>query len=288
MQGQKIGDFQVVREIATGLMGKIFHVSADNAYWALRLLDDRVVRQTATVNRLVGDERHTALVRYKETGADPAQGTFLVTDYIEARSISRDAIAGLPSRLRVDALVQLFDGIKWLHENDLVHGCIKPSNVMFSMRKDKIELAMFTDAGLVYVPSAANEDRLLRRAYPYCSPELVEAYSSGDRATIDGSLTKSSDIYGLGMMIAESFSGRRLFADCRSIDELLGEKQSTAIRMVCLNQPRKHIDLRKLSQLVEACTAPSMADRPKSVAEVLEQLQGAVVQEKPWPNVIFS
>ena len=94
-QPASVGDYQVIRTINQGLMGSVYHVTSDNQYWALRVLKTDSTRQTKGIRALVGDQRHPSLVRYKEVGMDASAGAFLVTDYIESQSITRDSMAGL-------------------------------------------------------------------------------------------------------------------------------------------------------------------------------------------------
>lgn len=268
---KNIGSYQVVRELGKGLMGTVYHASLDSQYWALRVMPDNAVRQSPTVNKLVGDEKHPALVRYKETGVDPGVGSFVSTDFIDARPISRDGLAGVPVTERIKFLVNLMDGLKWLHGQNLVHGCIKPSNVLMTKR-GKTARGLFIDAGLVYVPGPATDARLLRRAYPYMAPELIEAYRSGDRKTIDQGLTPAVDIYAAGLLIAEALSGRKMFTDARSIDHVLMRKARTTLSMTGLNQSLYRVEFSTLTQVVAKAAEPDPGRRCSSIAELMESL----------------
>jgi serine/threonine protein kinase len=256
-------------------MGSVYHVTSDNQYWALRVLKTDSTRQTKGIRALVGDQRHPSLVRYKEVGMDASVGAFLVTDYIESQSITRDSMAGLTTQQRMTFLCDLIEAVTWLHDNELVHGNIKTSNVIVARRKNKVELSQFVDAGLAYVPNDLNRSKLLLRAYPTLAPEVIQAYHSGDAKAVDATLTAEADIYSLGIFIAEVFSGRKLFSDCRSVDEIIQEKQKNKILLSGINNPRKHLDLKAVSEIVAQMTAIDPSQRQKDLHKVIEGLRAA-------------
>ncbi len=277
--GSNVGSYKIVRELGVGLMGTVYHATHEGQYWALRVIDDSIVRLTSTTNKLVGDERHPALVRYKEAGADPSVGAYLSTDYMDAHPVSRDRLAGLSSSARVQFLSGLLEGVDWLHKNKLVHGCIKTSNVLMSTRGKKVD-GMFIDAGLVYVPNSMNRHRLLRTAYPSMAPELLEAYASGERKTIDAALTSAVDVYAAGLLVAEAFSGRRLFADARSEQELLERKRSMKVEVIGINNPRRHLDLKRLNSVIHSATEPDPNKRLADVSALIEALNACILADE--------
>lgn len=276
-QPQNIGNYKIVRALGQGLMGPVYHASCDGQYWALRVLSDDVVRQTPSVSRLVGDEKHPALVRYKETGVDPQVGSFVSIDFMDARPISRDGLAGVRVDKRMAFLTGLLEGVAWLHGQGLVHGCIKPSNVLLRKRGREAR-GMFIDAGLVYVPGPALDARLLRRAYPFMAPELIEAFRTGDRKTIDAALTPAADIYAAGMLVAEVFSGRQLFADARSVEDLLKRKAAISVYLTGLTQVLDKVQFQSLSAIVNKAMAPNPGARLGSITELVNQLSDCVVK----------
>ena len=271
-----IGSYKVARELAVGLLGPVYLGTYENAYWALRVIDESMVRQGKTIGALIGDVVHDSLVRYKELGADNSVGGFLSTDYVEAKPIGRDGLAGLPSKDRISFVQQLLDGIGYLHKRGLVHGNIKRTNVLLRKRGENRN-GLLIDAGLIYVPNPNNASKLLHRAYPTMAPELIQAYAGGDRKAIDEALTPAADVYAAGMLVAEVFSGRQFFTDARSIDDLLRMKRDTTITMTGCNDPHRHIDLSLLDHAIQAAIADSPANRP-TIAGFIESLGKVVPQ----------
>ncbi|MCS6969665.1 MAG: protein kinase [Planctomycetota bacterium] len=281
--GASIGSYKVVRQLGNGLMGPVLLATHNNAYWAVRVIDEAIVRSTASLSRLVGDVLHPALVRYKEVGADPASGGFVSTDFIDAKPIARDALSGLRAAAKLELLLQTLEGLAVLHQRGAVHGCLKPSNVLLRRKGSEVQ-AIIIDAGFAYVPSAINAERLLRYAYPWMAPELVDAYQSGQRGAVDKALTPSVDIYAAGLLVAHVLSGRLLHTQVRSLDELRQRVRSGSLRLTGINDPHQHLDLRQLDAAIRQAADPDPAQRPSSLRAFIEALRGALPKPAAAPS----
>lgn len=258
---QAIGDYKVVRKLGIGLMGPVYLGTHQNAYWALRVINEEVVRTTPTVGKLIGEVMHKNLVRYKQLGADTTVGGFLSTDYIEARPITRDGLAGMNAFQRLEFICGILEGLAFLHGKGSVHGCLKASNVLLR-RRGKDADGLIIDAGLVYVPSAARAIDLLHNGYAAMAPELIEAYAANDRKIVDKALTTAADVYAAGLLVVEVLSGRRAFTDARSVPDLLERKRKIKVTVTGVNDPHAHIDLNGLNRVVAAAIDPAPSSRP--------------------------
>ena len=267
-----VGSYKIVRLLGSGLMGAVYLATNQNQYWALRIIDEKRLRTSSGVAKLVGDVLHPSLVRYKEIGADPAVGGFITTDYIEARPVTRDGLAGLRASARLGFITGLLEGLKALHGRGALHGAIKPSNVLLRRRKDQVD-GLFIDAGFIYATGSERDGDLLRAAYPYMAPELVEAYAKGDRNVIEKSISVASDVYAAGLLVAEVLSGRMLFADARDAGELVARKRATTVEVTGVNDPLVHLDLVALNLILRAATAADPAQRPASVGALIDGLR---------------
>src|SRR5689334_21869003 len=86
----------------------------------------------------------------------------------------------------------------------IVHRDISPSNVLLSLRGD----VKLVDFGIA---RAKDPDRTLKSKYGYMSPEQV----------IEQTLDARSDVFSVGVVLAELLTGRRLFAAANELDVLL-------------------------------------------------------------------
>jgi serine/threonine protein kinase len=110
---------------------------------------------------------------------------------------------------------QLISGLQYIHEQNLVHGSIKPTNVLISSSQDpEIKLS---DFGLT--TSSLNEGHSTKRLIRgflssryWLAPELLENDST------DGQSTKESDIFAAGSVFFYFLSkGCHLFGDIHEI-----------------------------------------------------------------------
>jgi serine/threonine-protein kinase len=111
----------------------------------------------------------------------------------------------LPADKALDIARQLCAGLAAAHERGVIHRDLKPSNVMLDGR-GKVRIA---DFGLAVVAqgTATPEDRAGTPAY--MAPEQFAG----------APLSSQSDIYALGLVLYEVFTGRQLL-DARTLEEL--------------------------------------------------------------------
>ena len=95
----------------------------------------------------------------------------------------------------VHMALQLVDALEYLHRNDIVHGDVKPSNVIMDHHHD----AHLIDLGVSCRPGDPVEG--FRGTLGYAAPELL----SGDPPTT------STDLYGLGALLYSCLTGRTPF-----------------------------------------------------------------------------
>ena len=123
------------------------------------------------------------------------------------------------SRLRpgvaVDILHDCLGGLSALHKNGIAHCDLKPSNIM--VKRTGTKKIIDIDSSCV-----VNEGQHLLRGTPYyMSPEQLRRKP----------LELYSDIATLGYVLIEMLTGRLLFRDCKTIDDLLQAKLSLPERL---------------------------------------------------------
>lgn len=278
---ERIGSYKVVRKLGSGLMGDVYMGVQENSYWALRVMSDANVRSTSSVAKLVGDPIHDAVVRYKEVGTDSTVGAFISTDFVEAKPLSRDGLAGMRSKERMQFIIHLLGGLEELHKRGAIHGSIKPSNVLLRRPKSSQQAhGLFIDSGFMYAPQEQHLHKFISSVFPYLAPEVIEAYASGDRSRIEEALTPKADIYSVGLLVAETLSGRRLFFGSRSIEELLHRKRNSTVEITGLNDPLEHLRMQAANSAVRKVTHHDPHQRPASIVELRATLLESIPENK--------
>ncbi|KAF7966497.1 hypothetical protein HWV62_38114 [Athelia sp. TMB] len=149
-------------------------------------------------------------------------------------------------------------GLDHLHGNGVIHGDIKPENIMIS----DSERAQIVDFGVSVIPNIAGFTTVVNWNARYSAPELLP---------IDGSEppkpTKESDIFSLGILFLQLFDGRR---DCLPYSHYplsRGPHDTNLIRAIHKgDRPRFEYygfnHQRNRWALIEACWAPHPRARP--------------------------
>ena len=97
-----------------------------------------------------------------------------------------------------DSLIQMAEGVKYIHSKDLVHRDIKPDNVLI-YAKDEVLLLKISDFGC----SKQSRDGVFSMSSQisgtqiYLAPEILAIINSDERQT-DIKMTNASDVFALG------------------------------------------------------------------------------------------
>jgi len=190
---------------------------------------------------------------------DEAEGhTFLAMEYVDGEDLGSllSRIGRLPPDKVVALARDLCAGLAALHERGVIHRDLKPANIMIDGRGR----ARITDFGLAVTQEATRGGEGFAGTPCYMSPEQL----SGKR------LDTRSDLYSLGLILFEMFTGER-FYQSRSIRELLREHEvSKSARLsssATLLPPAA-------ASLIADCLEQAPEDRPTSARALLRELPG--------------
>ena len=174
-------------------------------------------------------------------------------------------IGRLPDDKAVEVAQQLCVGMAAAHESGVLHRDLTPSNVML----DGKGRARITDFGLAVLA----EDSAIERPAGtpgYMAPELF----SGGRPTMQ------SDLYALGLVLYEVFTGKRAF-DAPNVAELHRRQSETD------HTPPSNL-VRNLDPAVERailrCLDRDPAQRPQTAQSVAAALPGGDPWRRRWPR----
>ena len=105
---------------------------------------------------------------------------------------------------------QLYNGILYIHNNNIVHGNLKPSNVLFLDEK-KTRLVII-DFKLSALANGNSNEKIRPTNAPYISPEVI----------LDDTISSMPclDIWGLGIILYEMTCGKNPFKG-KNLDETL-------------------------------------------------------------------
>ena len=131
-------------------------------------------------------------------------------EYIPHGDISQLEWNNLPPDQQKDILLQILDGLGYLHRNKIIHRDIKPSNILIKKEGDRIT-PKITDFGISKSQDAASVSlsRVIG-SIPYMAPEQFDS---------KGRLSYNTDFWSLGILVYRLFTGVLPFGDERTTSE---------------------------------------------------------------------
>src|SRR5262245_5092256 len=198
--------FRIVAPLGRGGMGEVYR--ADDTKLghavALKFLPRRGIVDSATFDRLRAEVRlgrqvsHPNVCRIYDIGESP-EGPFIAMEYVDGEDLASllRRIGRLPSDKALEIARDLSAGLAAAHDLGIVHRDLKPANVMIDGRGR----ARITDFGLAALAAELERGGGFAGTPAYMAPEQLES----------GAVTARTDIYALGLILYEVFSGKRLF-----------------------------------------------------------------------------
>jgi serine/threonine protein kinase len=189
---------------------------------------------------------------------------YKVTERVDAEDLGVAGIAALPFRQRLVLLKSVAHSLKILHDLRIVHGDLKPDNVLIKRTElgYTSKLIDFDSSYIAGRPPAATE---IVGTINYYSPELL-SYIQEDGVAAD-ELGTAADIFALGLIYSEFLTGR-----VPSYDPAYGEPAVAVRSGVVLKVDREGLDP-DLADLVDQMMLAVPSARP-TIGHVHAALMG--------------
>jgi hypothetical protein len=252
------GRYRVLAPLGRGGMGEVWR--ADDLVLgevvALKFLPSGAHLSASQKTRFLAEARiarrltHPHLCRVHDVGLVDDE-PFISMECLEGGSLA-DLLAGgvpVPRRRAVEIATEICLGLAAAHEQGVVHRDLKPANVMF----DAAGRVRITDFGLAALAAEAASTDPRQGTLRYMAPEQKAGRE----------VTARSDLYALGLVLAELFLGRTLDRD----------PDSEAPDGVAFRLPEE-IDP-ALEGVLTACLRNDPQHRARSALEVAVALPGA-------------
>ncbi len=209
---ERIGPYQVLREIGRGGMGTVYLAQRAAGGFqqqvAIKLvrpgLSDELVRRFVAERQILAGLVHPYIARLYDGGTTEDGLPFFVMEHVEGEDL---LTACDRRRLSTTERLRLFDkvcaAVQYAHQRLVVHRDLKPSNILVTADGSP-KLLDFGVARLLQPdappePGEAAVPSVLLMTPEYASPEQVRG----------AAVTTASDVYSLGVVLYELLTGHR-------------------------------------------------------------------------------
>lgn len=273
--GSLIGRYKLLEKIGEGGWGVVYRAEQQEPVRrqvALKII--KLGMETRSVIARFEAERqalalmdHPNIARVYDAGATDRGLPYFVMELVQGVKITAfcdEHRLGL--RARLDLFVLVCHAIQHAHQKGIIHGDIKPSNIMVSVQ-DGVPVPKIIDFGIARAAEVRLGDRLPFTAYAqligtpaYMSPEQTDP-ANPDTDT-------RSDIYSLGVLLYELLTGLTPFDGRKLVEAGLDEMRRTL---------REHEPARpsvRLAALPSAELARAADNRRTQAHRLAPQLRG--------------
>jgi len=200
------GRYRIIALLGRGGMGEVYR--ADDLTLgqpvALKFLPDEAARDEGLVERFKNEVRiarrvsHPTVCRVYDVG-DVEGHTFFTMEYVDGEDLASllRRIGRLPEDKALDIARQLCAGLAAAHAKGVLHRDLKPANIMLDGRGQVV----ITDFGLAGIADQIHGAEVRSGTPAYMAPEQLAGKEVSTR----------SDIYSLGLVLYEVFTGKRAF-----------------------------------------------------------------------------
>jgi len=202
------GRYRIIALLGKGGMGEVYR--ADDLTLgqavAMKFLPDEATKNEGLVERFRNEVRiarrvsHPNVCRVYDVGEVDGQ-SFFTMEYVDGEDLASllRRIGRLPQDKAVEMARQLCAGLAAAHTKGVLHRDLKPANIMLDGRGQVV----ITDFGLAGIADDIRGPEVRSGTPAYMAPEQLAGKE----------VSTLSDIYALGLVLYEIFTGKRAFVE---------------------------------------------------------------------------
>ncbi len=251
-----VGAYRITERIGQGGMATVYkavQVSLDRPV-AIKVLSRSLAKDPELLDRfrreslIIAKLSHPNIIHVIDRGLTRDGRPYFVMEYVEGTDLARVIRnGGMDTTRKLDVMIQVCKAVGYAHKNGVIHRDIKPGNILIdpdgNARVLDFGIAQFSGDG--HLPPDRTVAGTVMGTFAYMSPE---------QQVDSGSVTAASDIYSLGAVMYELFTGRKP----------VGRLETPSRIVPGLPEP--------LDDLILQCLEPDPARRPSSADEVRDRL----------------
>jgi formylglycine-generating enzyme required for sulfatase activity/class 3 adenylate cyclase len=270
--------YQILERAGVGGMGVVFKAydRETGEIVALKVLRAEIADQSPLVEGLKNELRLARRITHKNVcriyDFNRSEGTaFITMEFVQGESLRRvlDRFGALNVRKALNVARQICDGLYEAHSQGIVHRDLKPENLMI----DEFGNVKLMDFGLAHLVAEGSSAGIGTPSY--MAPEQLQ----------DRPIDQRADIYALGLVLFEVFTGMAAFKGDTPVSMALKHIQDVP------RNPREIEPMvpERVARAILRCLEKDPANRFQSVEELQAALLDEAVRQKDprpmWKNV---
>jgi len=279
------GRYRIVGLLGRGGMGEVYRATDLTLAQPVALkflpeegVTERVLERFHSEVRIARQISHPNVCRVYDIAEVDGQ-PFISMEYVDGEDLADllHRIGRLPADKALETARKICAGLAAAHDKGVIHRDLKPQNIMLNKRGEPVIM----DFGLAAVADQMTGAEARNGTPAYMSPEQLR----GDE------VTAKSDIYALGLVLYEIFSGKRAY-EAKTIDDLL--KLQQGVQMASITTLAADVDP-QVEKVIKRCLSPDAALRPATPMAVAAALPGGdplaaalAAGETPSPELVAA
>jgi serine/threonine-protein kinase len=280
------GRYRVIGLLGRGGMGEVYRATdlMLGQSVALKFLPPEASSNPRLLERFHGEVRvarqvsHPNVCRVYDIGEIEGM-PFLSMEYVDGEDLGGllQRIGRLPEDKALVTARQLCAGLQAAHDRGVIHRDLKPQNIMMNKRGEVVIM----DFGLAAIADQLTGAEVHNGTPAYMAPEQLKG----------AEVTARSDIYALGLVLYEIFTGKRPY-DGQSVKQLLEQQESG--HLPSMTSGTAEVDP-AVEKAIRRCLEADPARRPASALSVASILPGGdplaaalAAGETPSPELVAS
>ena len=277
--------YEVLSQIGQGGMGTVYkvrHTRLDNIL-ALKVLQPSFLEGGDTVARFYREARMMARLKHPNIAQvididrdDALNFYYFVMEYVEGQTLRQylRERKGLPPSEVLSIARQVAKALAYAHAQTppVIHRDIKPSNIMIEESTKRVVVMDFGIAKELIEDSEVTRTGAIMGTLQYCAPEQMR------HEQLDG----ATDIYALGMVMYEAYTGDRFFAgmtETQIVGKVLYDPQDNLPDFSAATP-------QAFTALVTKAIAKSRQQRYQRIADFLHDLEACQVTLRESPAFV--
>ncbi len=286
------GRYRIIGLLGRGGMGEVYRATdlTLGQSVALKFLPEEASRNQRLLERFHGEVRVARLVSHPNVcrvyDIGEVEGMpFISMEYVDGEDLASLLlrIGRLPGDKAVETARKLCAGLAAAHDRGVIHRDLKPQNIMMNRRGEVIIM----DFGLAAIADQLSGAEVRNGTPAYMAPEQLKG----------AGVTARSDLYALGLVLYEIFTGKRPF-DAKNVQQLIDMQESAHLSSVpgIPSMTSVAVDIDPLvEKVIRRCLDPDPMKRPATALAVMAALPGGdplaaalAAGETPSPEMVLA